>query len=123
MYSDSEQDLEDNVQEVAFQMWRSFESFEGKSKISTWMYRVALNVCMFQLKKRKRVKATKEQWINHVPEDDLKEKEQLEITMQILLISISSILGLYGLIEVYIYFLYGKKLERLKTLIQQIDEQ
>ena len=37
---------EDLFQEVVLQSWRSFSSFRGKSNIGTWLYRVALNVCM-----------------------------------------------------------------------------
>lgn len=78
MYSDSEADVDDNIQEVAFQLWKSFDSFEGRSKISTWIYRIALNVCMFQLKKRKRTAKVKQEWPNHLPEDDLQSKQELE---------------------------------------------
>ncbi|GAB5410274.1 MAG: sigma-70 family RNA polymerase sigma factor [Balneolaceae bacterium] len=78
LYSDSEEDNHDNIQEVALQLWKSFDSFEGRSKISTWIYRVALNVCMFQLKKRKRNRKVKDEWLEHIPEDDLERKKELE---------------------------------------------
>jgi len=53
-YADTEQDFEDNVQEVALQLWRSYPTFEGRSKLSTWIYRVALNVCLSQLRREKK---------------------------------------------------------------------
>lgn len=84
MYSDSEEDIHDNIQEVALQLWKSFDSFEGRSKLSTWIYRVALNVCMFQLKKRKRYGKVKTEWIDHIPEDELEKKEELEKQSNIL---------------------------------------
>ena len=37
-------DLEDVVQEAFIQLFRSLPAFEGKSKFSTWMYRVVSNV-------------------------------------------------------------------------------
>ncbi len=37
---------DDLFQEVLFHVWRAFPSFERKAKISTWIYRIALNVCM-----------------------------------------------------------------------------
>lgn len=37
---------QDLFQEVVFQSWRSFPSFKGNSNLSTWIYRIALNVCM-----------------------------------------------------------------------------
>ncbi len=37
---------EDLFQEVVFQIWKSYGSFKGKSSASTWIYRIALNVCI-----------------------------------------------------------------------------
>lgn len=37
---------EDLFQEVVYHTWKSYASFKGKSNISTWIYRIALNVCM-----------------------------------------------------------------------------
>jgi RNA polymerase sigma-70 factor (ECF subfamily) len=70
MYADSEADFEDNVQEVGLQLWRSFGNFKGKSKISTWMYRVALNVCMSQLRKKKKQEKVKQSWPDYAPVED-----------------------------------------------------
>ena len=36
---------QDLFQEVIVQIWKSYSSFKGKSDISTWIYRIALNVC------------------------------------------------------------------------------
>ncbi len=36
---------QDLFQEVVYHLWKSLPSFQGKSKASTWAYRVALNVC------------------------------------------------------------------------------
>ena len=45
-YSNSGEELNDLTQEVAYQLWKSKDRFENKSKLSTWVYRVTLNVCM-----------------------------------------------------------------------------
>lgn len=44
-YSDAS-DHDDLLQEIALQVWRSLERFEGKSSIDTWAYRVALNTAL-----------------------------------------------------------------------------
>lgn len=54
LYTDHPVDFQDYFQEVVLQLWKSFGSFRGESKASTWVYRVALNVCLSQLKRRKR---------------------------------------------------------------------
>ena len=37
---------QDLFQEVVFQIWRSLSNFKGNSSIDTWVYRIALNVCL-----------------------------------------------------------------------------
>ena len=55
LYTNSLEDEEDLFQEIVLQLWRSYDSFKGNSKISTWMYRVALNtaITLFRKKKQK----------------------------------------------------------------------
>ena len=53
-YARDEESLKDLVQEVTLQLWRSHQSFKGKSQLSTWVYRVTLNVCLSHSKKIKK---------------------------------------------------------------------
>jgi len=46
VYATSPIEPEDLFQEVTFLIWKAFSSFNGKAKRSTWIYRIALNVCM-----------------------------------------------------------------------------
>lgn len=54
VYAKDLEDQKDLYQEIVFQLWKSFGSFEGKSKISTWIYRVALNTSIAHLNKGKK---------------------------------------------------------------------
>jgi RNA polymerase sigma factor (sigma-70 family) len=45
-YCSNRDDRDDLAQEIALQLWRSFGTFDGSSRFSTWMYRVALNVAI-----------------------------------------------------------------------------
>lgn len=39
-------EAEDAVQETLLRAWRNAESFEGRSSVRTWLYRIAANVCI-----------------------------------------------------------------------------
>jgi RNA polymerase sigma-70 factor (ECF subfamily) len=45
---------QDLFQEIVIQLWKSFENFRNESKISTWMYRVALNTALTEKRRNKR---------------------------------------------------------------------
>lgn len=54
MYMDAEDDQQDLAQEIIYQLWKSYDSFQQQSQFSTWMYRVALNTALVFFKKEKK---------------------------------------------------------------------
>ena len=71
-------DQDDLLQEIILQLWVIFDSFRGESKISSWMYRVALNTAIVFFKKQKR-RPDKEQLpynFDHPQEITTNEKEE-----------------------------------------------
>jgi RNA polymerase sigma factor (sigma-70 family) len=46
-------DREDIFQEMMFQLWKGYGSFDGRAKFSTWMYRVCLNTALTFKRKSK----------------------------------------------------------------------
>lgn len=59
MYCVVKEDQEDLKQEILIQLWKSYGSFRGDAKFSTWMYRVSLNVALQYVAKQKRKQRNK----------------------------------------------------------------
>ena len=53
-YCRNKEDHEDLMQEMIYQLWRSGEQFDPHYKLSTWMYRIALNVAISFYRKQTR---------------------------------------------------------------------
>jgi len=52
LYRDGFEDREDLFQEIVFQLWKSYPKFKGESKLSTWIYRIALNTALASFRKK-----------------------------------------------------------------------
>lgn len=133
LYRDSFEDREDLFQEIMFQLWQSFPSFEGKSKITSWMYRIALNTALASFRKHNPDIA----FTDNLPEyAEAASNEEQELQKEKLLAALKklddtekAIIALYfedmsygeiaaitGISENYV----GVKLNRIKTKIQKL---
>lgn len=54
MFSKDREEVEDIFQEILIRLWKGWNSFRSESEVRTWIYRVSLNTCLDQQKKRKR---------------------------------------------------------------------
>lgn len=57
MFSKDADEVSDLFQEVLVNLWKGFDSFEHRSDIKTWIYRVALNTCISLDRKKRRSSA------------------------------------------------------------------
>lgn len=70
---------DDLYQEIIFQIWKSMKNFKGKSKASTWIYRIAINTAIsFNLKNKKHQHLSLPDSIQLPYEDTLQKKEEEE---------------------------------------------
>ncbi|MGM9674595.1 MAG: RNA polymerase sigma factor [Bacteroidaceae bacterium] len=57
MFSKNEDEVNDLFQNTLVNLWKGMEAFKEQSKLDTWIYRVALNTCISQERKKKRKSA------------------------------------------------------------------
>ncbi|MEJ5961636.1 RNA polymerase sigma factor [Pedobacter immunditicola] len=133
LYRDIREDREDLFQEITFQLWKSHQAFKNDAKVSTWIYRIALNTAIATFRKKKRT-------IEYYPVlPDLPEEQPCEelairqerlfgalkqlddgdkaiITLYLEDLSYQQIADVIGISENYV----GVKLNRIKIKIQKI---
>ncbi|MDR2914616.1 MAG: sigma-70 family RNA polymerase sigma factor [Tannerella sp.] len=52
VYAQNTPDRKDLMSDIVFELWKSYPKFRGGAKISTWLYRVALNIALKTKRKR-----------------------------------------------------------------------
>ena len=84
-YCADKKDRDDLAQEIIYNLWKSFNSYNAEFKFSTWMYRIALNVAISFYRQEKKFK-------NHdsvseelkVFEENPEDKNETENNLQLL---------------------------------------
>lgn len=87
LYTNNEEDEKDLFQEIVLQLWRSYDTFKGDAKISTWMYRVALNTAITLFRKKTRSPQTDELQDFHFKgfiEDDSEKQQQISLLYKVI---------------------------------------
>ena len=62
---------ENTMQETFLSMIKSLHQFDGKSKLSTWLYRIVMNHCLMELRKKKHNFISLDDDEAEIPEDKL----------------------------------------------------
>jgi len=54
-YANEKDTIDDLYQDVVLNLWKAFPDFRNESKVSTWIYRIALNTCVSYIRKKNRM--------------------------------------------------------------------
>lgn len=54
LYADDTETRKDLRQEILAEAWKSYPKFEGRSKFSSWFYRIGLNIAFARLRKKEK---------------------------------------------------------------------
>ena len=81
MYMDNFDDQKDLFQEITFQVWKAYPTFEGRSAFSTWLYRIALNTAIIFLKSEKKRSFIQNDEVENfkITQHDYNEEEELKL--------------------------------------------
>lgn len=131
MYRNTQEDQQDLFQEIVYQLWRAFPGFRHESKITTWIYRIALNTAMASYRKQKspvsntehppdlaepiETVSEREEWLFRALRT-LSESERALISLYLEDYSYTEIASLTGISENYVGVKLNRIREKLKTL-------
>lgn len=82
-YTHNEEDFDDYFQEVCLQIWKSRDNFQNKSKWSTWIYRISLNVCLSFHRKEKKIQFNNSEDLSNII-DTIDKADHLDENLKIL---------------------------------------
>ncbi|MGZ5254758.1 MAG: RNA polymerase sigma factor [Flavitalea sp.] len=79
LYTVSEEDKKDLYQEILLQAWKSYPSYRGDAKFSTWLYRLCLNTIFTIQRKKNRIEYTDTTSFENqfISSNNMDEKERL----------------------------------------------
>jgi len=114
IYCDTEDDRNDLFQEIVAQLWKSYPNFRGDSKVSTWMYRVALNTAITTFKKSKRRPDQSSLTYENFQIEDEKYDTETEENIKVLHKAIQQLTGIEK--SIVLLFLENKKYEEIAEI-------
>lgn len=137
VYGDHEDERKDLFQEILVQLWRSYPSFRGEARFTTWMYQVAFNVAIQHLRKRNggriqkalprstriakykvqaKIRWKTEKKVSEKPSDSLKTQRKQIILLHLEEKSHAEIAEIIGITENHV----GVKINRIKSKLKKI---
>ncbi|HCC87875.1 MAG TPA: RNA polymerase subunit sigma-70 [Prevotella sp.] len=79
MFSNDEDEVADLFEEVLINLWKGFSSFEGRSDLRTWVYRLSLNTCISADRKKRKKKTIPLSMDINLFEDDDSDTRQVQM--------------------------------------------
>ena len=79
MFAKDNDEANDLFQETLVNLWKGFGTFEGRSDVRTWIYRVSLNTCLTAERKKKRHKTLPLQMDINLYEDSDTDTQQVQM--------------------------------------------
>ena len=78
IYCRESEDRADLYQDILIQLWNSYPKFNRRSKVTTWMYRIALNTAVSRFRKEKK-RPVREQLSDQYVTDSVNKNENISL--------------------------------------------
>jgi RNA polymerase sigma-70 factor (ECF subfamily) len=69
----------DLTQDIFIKVWKNLESFRNQSSISTWIYRIAVNTCLIELRKKRTVALSNQLHHLEQPTDSFSDEKEAKL--------------------------------------------
>lgn len=125
--SGNEDHAKDITQEVFLKVWQNLDNFRGSSKLETWIYRITVNTCLQELRKKKPVRLPPDQLLSEPASDSETENRFNQMYRCINQLSSENksiiLLELEGIPQQEIASIVGISHEAVRTRIHRIKGQ
>jgi RNA polymerase sigma-70 factor (ECF subfamily) len=85
IYFRNKTDREDHLQEIVYQLWKSFQALQNRKSIGSWIYAVSINTSLMRLRNQSRVEF-REELPDSIDTNDIMEElsmnEQFKLLLQ-----------------------------------------
>lgn len=102
MFANCQDEADDLFQDVLLNLWKGFAKFRGESKVSSWIYRVALNTCISAERKSKQRQTERLSMDINLYEDKDEDSRQIQ--------QLHALIGKLGVIDRAIVLLWLENL-------------
>jgi len=75
-YTGNKDNAEDLIQETFIAVWNKIDSFRNDAKLSTWIYRIAINNCLMSIRKQQYLEKIANKTFIDIPDETSDEKAQ-----------------------------------------------
>jgi RNA polymerase sigma-70 factor (ECF subfamily) len=78
-YCKNPEDQKDLAQDITIELWKNFDKYDAKYKLTTWMYRIALNVAISSYRKqltKKKYSTTLDLGFVHITQEETNNNEE-----------------------------------------------
>jgi RNA polymerase sigma-70 factor (ECF subfamily) len=108
------EDASDFVQEVFLKVYRSLSRFEGRSRFSTWLYKIAYNTAVNGIKRQKEYRSLAEEEI--LKDEDTPERKLLRSAARESVLEALETLPERYRICVDLFFFYDRSYQEIETI-------